>query len=252
MTSIPATIARIASLVAVASLAGTVASAAPKTAKTSKTTALATKPAVSAKAVLKFHKAPPSVRLDHDAQLAKKVKATPRLSKAQKARVFADAGIAIATAELAEPVVLDVRDPYHDPRTHLSFVGSTAIQPGVDGGIALIDTGGLLPTDLGINFNLLGGGSDDSSRPARAINFALVEFRAAADKHYLVDCIVAGEGQFVAQLVVDGALVPGGFTHGEGHATQLVPISASNRTAQVQVLSGAPWTMRACEITPVG
>lgn len=207
--------------------------------------------APSLKKVLKSTSKRPKVELMHDRSLRKRAASIKKLTKKDLKDALDEMDVAIETNQLETPAVLDVRDPHHDDGTHVSFIGSVAVLPGEEGGIANIDAGIVIPREFNPFAGLWGGGSSDPSQPLNAMNYALVQFTAAAGKHYIVDCMAAGE-DFATQVIVNGALAPGGFTYRDGHAIQFIASMSTSNTVRMQLLSGGAWTFRRCEITPVG
>jgi hypothetical protein len=189
----------------------------------------------------------PSVNLRRDrAQIGQLDRIEP-LTKPQKVELLAHSGIAVETTGLGAPTVLTVRNPYLNATTHLSFAGAVAVLPGQDGGTATVGPGAIVPVDLSAYY-LFG-----DAAASKVVNFAAVEFRAAPNKHYIVDCTVAGGANgFATQVTIDGKGVDGGFSHSNGHALQLVASAPKSRTVIVQLLAKAEWSTRGCEITPVG
>jgi len=175
-----------------------------------------------------------------------KIKPTSAATKTKLARA---AGIAIDFGDLEAPIKLSVRKPFANSTTALAFVRPDAVLPRDGEGIVLMASGMMVPTGVDF-FGMMQG--EDLVTHAMPSNALSVQFRAAANKHYIVDCKYSDGGAFTSVVTSGTTTAAGSPDAADGHVIQFVRSSATRRDVVVQFLSNASWVGSSCEITPVG
>jgi len=181
--------------------------------------------------------------------LADKLKRIGPTSAMKKTQLLRKAGIAIDPGELKAPTRLSVRQPWIDATTALAFLQPQAVVPRDGEGLVFFPAGMMVPTGIDI-LGLLQG--EDGITGALPTNALAVQFRAAANTHYIVDCKYSDGGDFATAISIGTAMTSGTPDAGDGHVIQFVRAATSRRDIVVHFLSDAPWVGSSCEITPVG
>ena len=181
--------------------------------------------------------------------LVDKLKRIGPTSATKKTQLLKKAGIAIDPGELKAPTRLSVRQPWIDATTALAFLQPQAVVPRDGEGLVFFPAGMMVPTGIDILGLLQGEGGITGALPTNAL---AVQFRAAADTHYIVDCKYSDGGEFATAISIGTAMTSGTPDAGDGHVIQFVRAATSRRDIVVHFLSDAPWVGSSCEITPVG
>lgn len=211
-----------------------------------------------------------------DPKVLRESGAARRLGPKAKTKLLLGKGVTLPSNELGKAVVLSVRRPWLNAAAHLTFVGMITVMPGDQGGFAVIGEiskendyddrarpapaspipgafGGFNECDIvPILCAPIVNPNGAAPKPTRGMSYATVRFRAAKNKMYVVDCFAAGESEISADVTAAKSLVASGAVDVTGHVLVTVPSSTSKRDVRIDLFSTKPWTLRKCEISPVG
>jgi hypothetical protein len=166
------------------------------------------------------------------------------LTKSEKSKVAAKAGLVAKTVEQA--ITLTIRRPYRDLGTHLSIVGRVQVLPGTLGGTAKISKTTGVSNIFALPF------SDPKDFPPVVYDHATVQFRAAPNRHYVVECSATEMNGYGTIMVDDGKWIEGGFTRVGRQIVQLVPKQAKAREVKIAFFNlSNEWVLQGCAITPM-
>ena len=154
------------------------------------------------------------------------------LTKRDKLEIAKLAGFEVAVAALKKTIRLTPRAPYKNATTYMGYAGQTS--------------SALASAPHGVT-------SVGKYDPESLVNYVFLRFKAAANTHYIVDCVTSGEdAQMRLFMAADNSVLSGTATITDDHVIRFIPARATSTTVWATVYNPKDWAYYGqCDITPV-